>query len=110
MILEYISKDGSKTVHDTHERRYLPEPLRTRAVEYLRTQLSEEVLTEIRELHSEDPDDWAIPYHFGTGMGIRNLLRDVIKDDELPPVMYGDLAAQNWDDYYVEVMEEAAGV
>jgi hypothetical protein len=42
-------------------------------------------------------------------MGIRNLLRDVIKDDELPPVSYGDDQMRNWDDYYVEVLEEAAG-
>lgn len=110
MIFKFLGKDGSETVHDTHERRYLPEPLRTRAVEYLRAQLDDEVLAQIRKLHSEDPDDWAIPFHFGSGMGIRNLLRDVIKDDELPPVMYGDLPAQNWDDYYVEVMEEAASV
>lgn len=110
MIIEYKGQDGSTTVHDTHEQRYLPEPLRTRAVEYLREKLDASMLAEIRELHAKDPDDWAIPYHFSTGMSIRNLLRDVIKDDELPPVMYGDLPAQNWDDYYVEVMEEAANV
>jgi hypothetical protein len=40
--------------------------------------------------------------HFGVGMGIRNLLREVLPDDKLPPVVYeGGMSYSNWDDYYV---------
>jgi hypothetical protein len=43
-------------------------------------------------------------------MAFRNVLREAIKDDELPPVDYGDgNEYQNWDDYYTRVVEEAAG-
>ena len=109
MIFKFLRKDGSEDVHDTDEKRYLPEPLRARAVEYLRGQIDSESFEQVRAAHAENPTDWYVAYHFGAGMGVRNLLRDIIKDEELPPVPYGDESYSNWDDYYVEVLEEAAG-
>lgn len=41
-----------------------------------------------------------IMFHFGVGMQIRNALREVIKDNDLPPVKYQNVDVCNWDDYY----------
>ena len=43
---------------------------------------------------------------FGGGMQVRNRLREVMKDDELPPVEYDSGPAQTWDDYYMGVLYE----
>lgn len=110
MKITYVGEDGSQTEHDTLEKRYLPEPLRTRAVDYLRAELHPDTLHHVRRAHAEDPDEWWTAFHMFGGMAIRNLLRDVIKDKELPPVMYGGRPMRNWDDYYIQVLEEAAGV
>jgi hypothetical protein len=62
-----------------------------------------ELLEETRKLYKEDPVHWISPYHFTTGMAMRNLLREkVCRDDQLP--------SGNWDDVYVQLMEIAAGV
>jgi hypothetical protein len=60
------------------------------------------MMEETRELYKEDPVHWISLYHFTTGMAIRNLLRDkVCRDSKLP--------SGNWDDYYVQLVEIAAG-
>jgi hypothetical protein len=60
------------------------------------------LMEETREMHKQDPVHWMSPYHFSAGMAIRNLLRDkVCQDDQLP--------SGNWDDYYVQLIEIAAG-
>lgn len=43
---------------------------------------------------------------FGGGMQIRNRLRDIIKDADLPPVQYDLGPARNWDDYYTGALQE----
>ncbi len=44
-------------------------------------------------------------FHFGEGMQIRNMLRSVLPDEQLPPVKQEHLAsapeARNWDDFYI---------
>jgi hypothetical protein len=91
----------------------VPAELKERIVAHLRDQLAPEDLEWIRTQHSEDPDGWATKrgWHFFGGMGIRNLLREVVPDDQLPLAPYpdGDQHA-NWDDYYVQALEAAAGV
>lgn len=101
----------------------LPPRLRTTAVEYLRENVAD--LDVIRGWIEEDPENWYVrdqnvtmqaipiegpapaalylpmPFHFHGGMAVRNLLRKVIRDDELP--------SGNWDDYYVQALEAAAG-
>lgn len=106
----------------------LPDDLQARAVEHLRNTLAPESLAYLRDFHSRYPD-WngdevtpeereayikeygasiPCPFHFSTGMAVRNVLRQVIKDCELPVVIYekDGFEAQNWDDYYHAVLDE----
>lgn len=104
----------------------LPVELRQRAVSRLREVLPEEFFEDVHRhavekgLREWMPDFW----HHGQGMGIRNLLRsdhgldpkpsaDPIRDYELPPLpeLYGpDVTEGNWDDFYVQCLEAAAGL
>lgn len=111
----------------------LPLKLRKRAVAHLRKVCQPEVLEWVRAKYEEDPEVWYAhdmtkpeererlrkengfyipsPFHWTTGMAVRNALRDVITDDELPPVLYeSGLEHRNWDDYYAEALEVAAGL
>lgn len=89
----------------------LPDDLREKAVDHLRKELHPDTLQEVRDIYKAEGEDWYVRYHFFFGMEVRNLLRGVIKDSALPPVDYGDNQwYQNWDDYYVRVIEEAAGI
>jgi hypothetical protein len=45
-------------------------------------------------------------FHFSEGMAVRNLLRDVLRDEQLPPVEYPDGPMRNWDDYYMGALDE----
>lgn len=47
-------------------------------------------------------------FHFlGGGMQIRNRLREVLLDEELPAVTYGNGdVARNWDDYYTGALHQ----
>lgn len=97
----------------SYERKPLPNDLRLKAVRHLRDKLHPVTLKEVREAHEKDPEKWWAGFHMFGGMAIRNLLRDVIKDDELPGNKWSGEDGQeyrNWDDYYIEVLEEAAGV
>ena len=87
-----------------HEVRFneLPPELVAICVDHIRQELPESTLQDIREQMADDPIHWCSPHHFGWGMSMRNLLRDVVADDELP--------SGNWDDYYVKIIEEAAHV
>ena len=60
------------------------------------------LLEDARALCAEDPERWMSPYHFTTGMTIRNMLR---KEG------YGEaeFGIDNLDNVYVELIEEAAG-
>lgn len=89
----------------------LPDPLRRNAVIYLRANLHHETLYEVYELWKKNPEDWIHKAyaHHGFGTAIRNILREIIKDSELPPVDYDGEPMKNWDDWYIKVLEEAAG-
>jgi hypothetical protein len=89
----------------------IPAETRERIVGHLRANLTGGQLEQIRELHSADPDRWAHPFHLLGFMAVRNLLREIIRDDELPDAPYpGGETHRNWDDYYVQALEAAAGV
>jgi hypothetical protein len=46
-------------------------------------------------------------FHLSGGMVTRNILREVILDEELPAVIYPDgSASRNWDDFYTGALEE----
>lgn len=82
----------------------LPQDLKDRAIQGLRSLLPEDSQNTLRGWMKEDPEKWWCQgtWHFAGGMNIRNLLRSKvgILDTELPE----DLG---WDDYYIEVLEEA---
>lgn len=83
----------------------LPEDFRTRVTTYLKENLSPEFLNGIREAFKENPEGWwsRSGWHFGQGMSVRNLLRRRgFRDEQLP--------TGNWDDYYIQAIEDAAGV
>lgn len=48
------------------------------------------------------------PNHLTEGMTVRNLLRQVLPDEELPPILYPwvNQLITNWDDYYLGAMIE----
>lgn len=97
----------------------MPLEQRTQAAERLREIVAPKNLQELYEARN---DPW---FHFSSGMALRNLLRSdhgiepkpkhpPILDAELPDMgdVYADQAvaeARNWDDYYVQVLEAAAG-
>jgi hypothetical protein len=104
------SSPFKRTMAVEHDK-WLPEPLRSKAVNYLRNTLHPGTMHEFQKAYHDHGEDWMVQHHFFAGMSLRNVLREVIKDDELPPVDYGDgMDYQNWDDYYVRVVEEAAGL
>lgn len=103
--------------------------LRERAVNHIREELHPESLEEVREavekhgrhewphnppfsaLIRDEDGELQLPFHFSGGMAVRNLLREVVKDSELPPFdeWYGEgTDVRNWDDYYVQALVEAA--
>lgn len=51
---------------------------------------------------------WPLGFHHFSGMAIRNELRKVVKDEELPLVDYGGgHFYQNWDDFYMAALRQA---
>jgi hypothetical protein len=65
----------------------------------LRTELSP-ILDDIRFKISGNPEGWYVPYHFGWGMAVRNLLREKGYGEEYWPIW-------NIDDIYVQLVEDA---
>ena len=72
-----------------------------KVVEFLRDYLKE-AAPSFREAIAANPKDWWAKggWHFGQGMSIRNALRDAgFTEDKM--------SFDNWDDYYVEAIEDA---
>jgi len=105
----------------------LPPDVARHAAKHVAAVMTSDDLERIRELHAEYGHDWIhnvmvlddgtrVSGHHIFGTNIRNLLRDKnlgagILDNELPPAPYEDGSSQqNWDDYYVQVIEAAAGL
>lgn len=48
-------------------------------------------------------------FHFGVGMQVRNKLRAVVRDEDLPPIQYPDgQLYRNWDDFYMGALQDFA--
>jgi len=93
-------KNDQKTQYPKNHGNALPHELRAKAVNALRMELSPETQAEIRKAIAQDPDTWWAASHFFWGMAIRNFLRHhCCLDEQLP--------TGNWDDYYVQAVEEA---
>lgn len=75
--------------------------LEEKAINHLRQYLPETFFQSIREAKAKNKECWWADggWHFGQGVRIRNILREVVTDQELP--------THNWDDYYIEVIEKA---
>jgi hypothetical protein len=55
-------------------------------------------------------DQGRFHFPFGGGMAVRNMLRDIILDKELPPVKQLDgSTARNWDDFYTGALDQLLG-
>lgn len=70
----------------------------------------------LRSLIGDNEDEWlkAIEepgFHMFAGMSVRNALRDVMPDSELPEVEWTHtdppIFERNWDDYYMAALREA---
>ncbi len=68
------------------------------AVEFLKKELTA-VAPDIRKAIAASPE-WIDPYHFGWGMGVRNLLRQNMFGEK-------EMHVENLDNIYVELIEEA---
>jgi hypothetical protein len=84
----------------------VPEEKRKLCVEHLRSVLSPVALPDLCEAFEKN--DFGPFFHFSGGMGVRNILRDVMKDDELPKVKYDSgYEYSNWDDFYMAALRQA---
>lgn len=111
----------SAEIHEAEERDWdlLDPDMQQEVVGYLRAELPVELLSEVKKAHDEhgvkwmdymhanwhDEDRMFYSFHFSEGMGIRNLLRQIIKDGDLP----GSPEQKNWDNFYVPGLLRAAG-
>lgn len=82
----------------------MPKDFLEGSVNFLKGYLPENVKQSIIEVYEEfGLIDWIGNNHHGWGTGIRNALRDAgFLDDQLPN--------ENWDDYYIQVVELAVGI
>lgn len=99
---EQLTPHDGETIRQFENRLWddLPIGQRERIVRFLNT--NEDFLRlrdEVKERLAANPDDWWIEHHMGWGMWVRNTLRDIYRDDELP--------SGNWDDYYIAAVEAA---
>ena len=77
-------------------------PLWSSAVLYLREDSDTSLKQHALELYADDPEGWMLPYHFTTGMWIRNQLRDSGFGEQ-------EFNIANLDNIYIELVEEAFG-
>ena len=87
----------------------VPEEQRLMCLRHLSVQIPAEVLEKFQTQHSrgERIAGDVLGFHFGGGMLVRNTLREVLPDGNLPTIKQqnGELA-QNWDDFYTGALEE----
>lgn len=79
------------------------EELWNEAVQYLKDNMPDTLLEQTMELYAENGENWIAPYHFTTGMWIRNELRNQGYGEK-------EFNISNMDNIYVDLLEEAAGV
>lgn len=81
----------------------LPKEVRRKCLDLLDQHVSKEILDHWLDQYQRGiriGSDDAV-FHFGIGMSIRNLFREVLMDDGLPLVRYEDGGLyRNWDDFY----------
>jgi len=77
--------------------------LREDIVKHLLKSIPESNLKQLLEERKKVNSFMQIPFfHFGFGMGLRNLCRDIFLDSQLPDVKQPNgQMAKNWDDFYL---------
>jgi len=79
----------------------IPEDRRKKCIDHLKRKIPPEVLQGWKN------DGVGKRFHFWGGMAVRNTLREVMLDEELPAVPYdGGESYSNWDDYYTGALQE----
>jgi hypothetical protein len=87
----------------------IPKDARSRCIGILRSKTPPDMLSRWKDQHARkirigSDDPW---FHLGIGMQIRNALRSVLLDQDLPPVKYEDgNEYKNWDDFYHGALQE----
>lgn len=81
----------------------IPKDFLDECVDLIQKEFPQELKNDISDrIETKGLIEWAIPYHHSWGVGVRNLLRENgLTDDKLPD--------ENWDDYYIQVIELALG-
>lgn len=83
----------------------VPAEKRELCVRHLRSLIWEDRTT-LQEWFKKD--EFPMFFHFDGGMAVRNALRDVMRDEELPRIDYGNgFYEQNWDDFYMAALRQA---
>jgi hypothetical protein len=85
----------------------IPREKRTACLNHLTGWLPKDLIDEWKQQYVEGNDIGGGWFHFSVGMQIRNRLRDVLLDKDLPPVEYPNGEKyQNWDDYFLGAVIE----
>lgn len=81
----------------------IPKNFLKKCVKFLQDEMPQETKDEIIQAHKEHGVNWIGGSHHFFGMYVRNKLRENgFTDDYLPD--------QNWDDYYIQVLEASVGL
>lgn len=101
-----VMKDLDKWSRNNWRR--VPDMVRQDCINELRVKIPKDLATKFKVdyLNGRAIGSFDSYFHFGTGMAIRNVLRNQLLDNELPAVMYGSEEAHNWDDYYLGCLQE----
>ena len=85
----------------------LPAEIRSKCIKHMQGWIADDILNTWRaEYANGNPIGGAGFHMFGGGMQIRNRLREVLKDDELPGVPYEGYISHNMDDVYLGAIIE----
>lgn len=88
-----------------HKQKFLeiPEDIREEGAIFLSNYIDQDIKNDILKAQQREGSQWAFPHHHLWGMFIRNALRRAgFNDERLPD--------QNWDDYYIPLIEYAIGI
>lgn len=88
--------------------RRVPPHQRTLCIEHLRSFVPEHIQARWkRQLATGEPIGGPGFHTLGGGMSVRNRLREILLDGDLPAVVQPDGAdARNWDDFYMGAIQE----
>ena len=89
--------------------RMIPQQRREACLAAIRPKVPAAMIEKWRDQHSRGVRIGSeyLMFHFDIGMQVRNALRAVLLDDQLPEVTYPDgKKYRNWDDFYMGALED----